>query len=642
MSASKIQAKKTKKELTEVLMQENKFYPPSQRTKKNATVKNWQHVQKVAAQNPLKFWGQAAAELTWYKSWRKVLDATKKPFYKWFVGAECNIVANALNRHIDNGAGENIAIIAESELGKVRKITYNQLNQQVNKLAYHLQQAGMKKGDTLAIYMPNISEAAVTMLACAKIGVIHSVVYAGFSAAALTKRIKDSRAKIVMTVDGSHRRGKIIRLKDVVDEAIKKCKSVKKVIVVRNARNKVRWSRLNVWYDDFVKGAFKDVPNERMSSEDPLFILYTSGTTGTPKGVVHVHGGYMVGVHRSIKWIFDLKPGDIYWCTADPGWITGHSYIVYGPLMAGVTTLMYEGAPDYPKPDRVWRMIAKFKVTVFYTAPTFVRAMMKYGNQWPKKHNLQSLRLLGSVGEPINPEAWRWYYNIIGGKRCSIMDTWWQTETGMCMITPLPTVPLKAGSATFAFPGIKAAVVDKKGRKVPTGKGGLLVIKNPWPAMLRTVYRDPKRYLDTYWRKVPGVYTTGDLAHQDKDGYFWIQGRVDDVLKISGHRLGTAEIESALVSHPAVVEAGVIGLPHPVKGEVAKAFVILKQSATPSDDLTLEIRKQVRKTIGPIAVIENIEYVKKLPKTRSGKIMRRILKAEELGEKIGDTSTLAD
>lgn len=634
--------KRSKKDLTDVLLHESRKYKPSKKIVSNANVKNLNKVYSEAQKDYEKFWEEAAGELKWYSPWGKVLDKSKKPFFKWFVGAKCNIVANALDRHIENGMGKKIAIIAESETGIVRKISYQELAKEVNKFAYNLKKSGIKKGDAIVVYMPNIPETAVTMLACAKIGAIHSVVYAGFSAQALEKRVKDSRAKIVVTVNGSHRRGKVIPLKNIVDDAVKKCKTVKKVIVVRNAGNKPAWTRKDVWYHEFTKGKAKEVPTLKMSSEDPLFILYTSGTTGTPKGVVHVHGGYMVGVSRSIKWIFDLKDDDIYWCTADPGWITGHSYIVYGPLMAGATTLMYEGVPNHPKPDRIWRIIAKHKVTILYTAPTLIRTMMKYGNKWPKKHNLKSLRMLGSVGEPINPEAWRWYYNIIGGRRCPIMDTWWQTETGMCMITPLPALTLKAGSAALPFPSIDADIVDRKGRPVPVGKGGFLVIKNPWPSMLRTVYRNPKRYLDTYWRKIPKVYTTGDIATRDKDGYYWIQGRADDVLNISGHRLGTSEIESALVSHEAVAEAGVIGLPHEIKGETAKAFIILKQGRKESDDLTHDIRQHVRKTIGPIAIVEHIEYVDKLPKTRSGKIMRRVLKAKELGLPIGDISTLTD
>ncbi|OGE80428.1 MAG: acetyl-coenzyme A synthetase, partial [Candidatus Doudnabacteria bacterium RIFCSPHIGHO2_01_FULL_43_23] len=448
-----------------------------------------------------------------------------------------------------------------------------------------------------------------------------------------------------VTVDNGFRRGKVLPLKKIVDEALEQdSESVQKVVVVKHSEEPTNFvDGRDLWYHDLIKNDLPVPETEIMDSDDPAFILYTSGTTGTPKGVVHSHGGYMVGVWRTIKWVFDLKDNDIYWCTADPGWITGHSYIVYGPLMAGVTTVMYEGAPDYPKNDRIWEMIARYKVTVFYTAPTLVRLMAKYGDEEVKKHDMSSLRLLGSVGEPINPEAWKWYYEKVGGSRCPIMDTWWQTETGMHIITPLPSVPLKPGSAYKPFPGIVADVVDKNGKPVPVGKGGFLVIKNSWPAQLKTLYHNPKRYLDTYYEKIPGgVYTTGDIARKDEDGYFWIQGRSDDVLKIAGHRISNAEIESAIVSHASVTEAGVIGKPHPIKGESAKAFVILKSGVTGSLELIDSIKKHIRTSIGPIAVTDEIEFVEKLPKTRSGKIMRRVLRAQELGEEVGDTSTLED
>ncbi len=489
--------------------------------------------------------------------------------------------------------------------------------------------------------MPNIPEIAITMLACAKIGAIHSVVYAGYSARALAERIKDARAKMLFTADGSFRRGKVINLKDIADEAVRECKTIKKVIVVKNNQKKIKFNkRHDIWYRDFIKGQATEANCAKMKAEDPAFVLYTSGTTAKPKGIVHVHGGYMVGVLRTIKWVFDLHGDEIFWCTADPGWITGHSYIIYGPLLAGVTTLMYEGVPDMPKPDRIWRIVEKYKVNVLYTAPTLIRAMMRYGAKWPKKHKMKSLRILGSVGEPINPEAWRWYYKYVGKNRCPIMDTWWQTETGMNMITPLPCAPLKAGSAGKPFPGIIADILDKKGRRVPVGKGGYLVIKNQWPSMIRTIFNDPKRYIKTYWSQIKGVYFTGDVAFRDRDGYFWIQGRTDDVLKIAGHRIGTAEVESALVSHKSVVEAGVIGIPDPIKMEVIKAFIILKQGVKESEELKQELKMQVRKTLGPMAVIKDIAFVEKLPKTRSGKIMRRVLKARELGTDVGDTSAL--
>jgi len=633
--------KKSSNELTEVLLSSQKIYRPSKKIISQANLKDYEAVLKQAAKDPLKFWAEAAGELDWFKTWDKVIDKSHKPFYHWFTGAKCNLAHNALDRHMKSKTKNKIAILWEDETGRSRKYTYRQLYGEVNQLANALRGRGIKKGDRIAIYMPNIPEIAIAMLACVKIGAIHSVVYAGYSAMALAERIKDAKAKILFTADGSFRRGKVINLKEIADQAAKKCKTVKKVIVVRNNKKKVNFNkRLDVWYHNFIKGQSTEADCAKMDAEDPAFVLYTSGTTSKPKGVVHAHGGYMVGVFRTIKWVFDLKGDEIFWCTADPGWITGHSYIIYGPLMAGVTTLMYEGVPDLPKPDRIWRIVEKYKVNILYTSPTLIRAMMKYGSNWPAKHKMPSLRLLGSVGEPINPEAWRWYYKYVGKNRCPIMDTWWQTETGMHMITPLPVTPLKAGSATKPFPGIIADVVDKKGRSVPVGKGGFLVIKNQWPSMIRTVFNDPARYIKTYWQEIKGMYFTGDVAYRDRDGYYWIQGRTDDVLKVAGHRIGTAEVESAFVSHHKVVEAAVIGVPDPVKGEVIKAFIILKQGVIQNEDLKIELKGQVRKTLGPMAVIKDIAFVDKLPKTRSGKIMRRVLKAKELGLPLGDTSAL--
>jgi len=635
--------KKDKRELTDVLLSSEKFYKPSESFKKNTNFPDYEKTLKKAAKNPLKFWEEAAENLSWFQKWDQILDDKNKPFFKWFVNGKCNLAYNAIDRHIENNPKmhNKKAIIWEDETGRVRKFTYLELYKEVNKLVNALKNLGVKKGDIVAIYMPNIPEIVFAMLACAKIGAMHSVVYAGFSAKALADRIDDAQAKVLFTADGSFRRGKIIDLKTIADDAVKQAKSIKKVIVVKNNNAKVGFNKkIDVWYHDFVKG-FSDAAHcAEMDSEDPAFVLYTSGTTSKPKGVIHVHGGYAVHVLQTMEYVWDIKGDEVFWCTADPGWITGHSYIIYGPLLAGITTVMYEGMPDIPKPDRIWKVVEKHKVNVLYTAPTLIRAMMKYGAKWPQAHKMPTLRLLGSVGEPINPEAWKWYYKYVGKNKCPIMDTWWQTETGANMLTPLPSAPLKAGSACKPFPGIIADVVDKKGKSVPVGKGGYLVIKNQWPGMIRTIFNNPERYIKTYWSEVKGVYFAGDVAFKDKDGYFWIQGRTDDVLKVAGHRIGTAEVESSFVSHKSVVEAGVIGVPDPIKGEVIKAFIILTIKTKPSDELKIELRKHVRKGVGPVAVIKDIEFVEKLPKTRSGKIMRRVLKAKELGLPLGDTSSL--
>jgi len=690
------------KETTDVLMQEEELYESPKSVVEKANVKDWNAVLKKGEKDLKKFWEEAAEELSWYKKWDKVLDDSKKPFYKWFVGGKCNIVQNAIDRHIENGNGDRLAIIWEGENGDSRKLTYSELNREVTAFACVLKSLGVERKHRIAIYLPNIPEIAISMLACAKVGAIHSVVYAGFSAKALQDRINDEGAEVLVTADGTYRNGKTINLKSVVDEALERCPTVRNVVVVKRTGDDVDMNDGHLWYHELmeeasqkicyyrssnkfeirsngtkigkgyyrtigeakkkakelvergehsevtiheIRGSFgkEEVKTEPMDAGDMLYILYTSGTTGKPKGVVQVHGGYMVGIHRTLKWVFDIKPGDVYWCAADPGWVTGHSYIVYGPLIAGTTTVMYEGHPLYPEPDRMWDIIERYGITILYTAPTTIRMLMKYGEEWPKKHDLGSLRLLGSVGEPINPEAWRWYHKHIGQGKCPIMDTWWQTETGMFMITPLPVASLKPGSATKPFPGIQADVVDASGKPVPPGKGGFLVIKTPWPAMLRTLYKDPDRYLETYWEKVPGgYYLAGDMARKDKDGYFWIQGRADDVLNISGHRIGTAEIESALVSHESVAEAAVIGVPDELRGEVAKAFVILKGGVAGSEALVKELKLHIRKVLSPIAVTDKIEFVDSLPKTRSGKIMRRVLKARELGIPEGDLSTLAD
>ncbi len=633
--------------LDALLKEERVFRPlPQLVIEANVNPQEYEEAIKKAEDNYLEYWEEAAKELNWFKKWEKVLDDSDAPFYKWFVGAKCNIVYNALDRHIETVNKNKLALIWEGEPGDTRKLTYYELYRAVNRFANGLKALGIKKGDRVVLYMPPLPETVIALLAVAKIGAIHSMVFAGFSAKALRDRIQDARAKLVITADGFYRNGRVINLKTVVDEALTQgCDCVETVVVVHRANVDVEMvDTRDIWYEDLVRQESPECPTEVMDSEDMLFLLYSSGTTGKPKGIVHTHGGYMVGVYRSLMWVFDIKPTDIFWCTADVGWITGHSYVVYGPLMAGTTTVIYEGHPLYPQADRLWDMVSRYGVTIFYTAPTLVRMLMRFGSQYPKKHDLSTLRLLGSVGEPINPEAWVWFYKNVGREVCPIMDTWWQTETGSFMISPLPITLLKPGSATKPLPGIFADVVDEEGNSLPPGKGGLLVIKKPWPSMLRTLYNDPERYKKTYWEKFPGWYLAGDVARKDEDGYFWIQGRADDVLNIAGHRVGTAELESALVSHRAVAEAAVIGIPDPIKGEVAKAFVILSADAEveDTDELIKELKGHVRKELGPVAVIKSIEIRDKLPKTRSGKIMRRVLKAQELGQEVGDTSTLEE
>ncbi|MBI5293440.1 MAG: acetate--CoA ligase [Chloroflexi bacterium] len=625
---------------------EGEVYYPSEAVKAQANVPDWEAMAEHARHDLQGFWAERAEELEWFQKWDKVLDDSNKPFFKWFVGGKTNIVHNAIDRHLNTARKNKLALIWESEKGdQQRTFSYFSLNREVSRFANIIKAMGVQKGDRVTIYLPRIPEISFAMLACAKIGAVHSVVFAGFSVDALQGRIEDSQSKLVITADGSYQNGKVVELKRTVDEALKKCPSVENVIVVRRVGHDVPMeASRDHWYHDMcaLPIANGKCATEVLDAEDPLYILYTSGSTGKPKAILHTHGGYMVGTYTTLKYVFDLKDDDRWWCAADPGWVTGHSYIVYAPLILGATSFMFEGGPAYPYPNRWWQCIERYGITVFYTAPTAIRGLMRFGEAWPAKHDLSSLRLLGTVGEPINPEAWRWYYRVIGKNQCPIMDTWWQTETGMFMITPTPTVPLKPGSATRPFFGLEAEILDDAGNAVADGEEGYLVLKNPWPAMLRTIYGDDERYVSQYWSKYPGKYLAGDSARRDKDGYFWIIGRVDDVIKVSGHRLGTAEVESALVSHPAVAEAAAIGLPHEVKGTAIHCFCILRSGFAPSEALAEELRQHVAKHMGPIARPEDVKFTDKLPKTRSGKIMRRVLKARAQGLPEGDISTLEE
>ena len=626
--------------LDHLLKQETVIYPPEDFVK-NANVKSYEEEYARFKKDPEKFWAEVAEELFWYEKWDKVLE-WNYPYAKWFVGGKTNISVNALDRHVKNGKRNKVAFFWEDELGNEKVVTYGELYKLVNRFANALKAAGVKKGDRVVIYMPLVVEQVVAMLACARIGAIHSVVYAGFSVPALRHRIEDAEAKLVITADVTIRRGRAIPLKRIVDEAIMDLPFVEQVVVLRRLEPKVDLiGEKEIDFYEFMDGHPDYCEPEVMDAEDPLFILYTSGSTGKPKGVLHTTGGYMVGTYYSMKTVFDLKEDDVYWCTADPGWITGHSYIVYGPLVAGATQVIVEGAPNYPDFGRWWRIVEKYGVNIFYTAPTAIRMFMRAGEEWPNKYDLSSLRLLGSVGEPINPEAWLWYYKVIGKERCPIVDTWWQTETGAVMITTIDGLPMKPGKAGKPVPGVIADVVDKEGNPVENDKGGFLVVKYPWPSMMRTIWKNPERY-EQYWNTIPNCYTAGDVAVRDKDGYIMILGRADDVINVSGHRIGTMEVESALVSHPAVAEAAVIGKPDPVKGETIKAFIILKQGYEPSEKLVNDLKYHVRMELGALAVPSEIEFVEKLPKTRSGKIMRRVLKAKELGMDPGDLSTLED
>ena len=644
------------------LLKESRVFKPSKEFAAKAHIRNFAQYQKMwkeSVQQPDKFWAKhAKQELVWFKPFNKVLQ-WKEPVARWFNGGRLNVSSNCLDRWLDSGIANKAALIWEGEPatdgtpGEERVLTFKQMHREVCRFANVLKRNGIRKGDRVIIYLPMVPEAAIAMLACTRVGAVHSVIFGGFSANSVADRIQDCGAKMVITADGGYRRGAAVPLKKNVDDALKLkdaegkslTSTIEKVVVLRRTGNEVHIEEgRDVWWHRELEYVGEDCPAEKMDSEAPLFILYTSGSTGKPKGILHTTAGYLLGAKMTSKYVFDLKPEDVYWCTADVGWVTGHSYIVYGPLANGTTCVMYEGAPNWPEPDRFWRIIAKYGVTVLYTAPTAIRAFMKWGDEWPKKHDLSSLRLLGTVGEPINPEAWMWYHKVVGGGRCPIVDTWWQTETGSIMITPLPgATPLKPGTATLPFFGILPEVVDDNGKAVPRNTGGKLVIRKPWPSMLRGIWGDPKRFKETYWSEVKGSYFTGDGCRQDKDGYFWIVGRIDDVLNVAGHRIGTAEVESALVSHPSVAEAAVVGRPDELKGQALVCFVTLKTGQKSTNELKAELRNHVGKEIGPVAKPDDIRFAEALPKTRSGKIMRRLLKQIASGMEIkGDTTTLED
>jgi acetyl-CoA synthetase len=620
------------------------FYP-SDDVLRHAHVQDWDAMAADAERDPEGYWAREANELHWFAHWEKVLDRSNMPFVKWFVGGKTNIVYNCLDRHTQTARRNKLALMWEGEKGEFRSFSYFALRRDTCRFANVLRSLGVQKGDRVTLYMGRIPELMIGMLACARIGAIHSVVYGGFTVEALHERLEDSQSKVLIVADGAYQRGKIVPLKAIADEALQRAATVESVLVVRRTGEPVNMeSGRDMWYHELMSlpSAGNACHIEVMDAEDPLFILYTSGTTGKPKAILHTHGGYMVGTYTTMKYVFDIHEEDRYWCAADPGWITGHSYIVYGPLLNGVTSFMYEGAPTFPYPNRWWQMIEKYGINILYTAPTAIRGLMRFGEAWPNRHDLSTLRLLGSVGEPINPEAWKWYHRVIGKGKCPIMDTWWQTETGMFMITPMPCVALKPGSGTRPFPGVKMDILNEEGKPVAANEEGFLVIQTPWPAMIRTIYKDPERYVQQYWSKYPGMYLTGDSARRDEDGYFWVIGRVDDVLKVSGYRLGTAEIESALVSHPAVAEAAAIGLPHEVKGNAIHTYVIVKSGIEKTEKLIEELRAHVAHEMGPIAKPDSILFVDSLPKTRSGKIMRRVLKARALGQEPKDLSTLEE
>jgi acetyl-CoA synthetase len=632
--------------ITSVLKEDRKFVPPAEFSRQ-AHVKSpaeYEALFRRAKDDPEGFWAEQAESLTWFRRWDKVLT-WKEPHAQWFAGGKLNVSYNCIDRHLAGPRRNKAAIIWEGEPGDSRVLRYQDLHREVCKFANVLKKLGIQSGDRVTLYMPMVPELAIAMLACARIGATHSVIFGGFSADAVADRNNDARAKLVVTADGGWRRGKVVPLKQNVDAALARSTTVEKCVVFNRCNQQVEMKPgRDFWWHELMADASPDCPAEPLDSEHPLYILYTSGSTGKPKGVLHTTAGYLLGTSLTHRWVFDLREEDTYWCTADIGWVTGHSYIVYGPLANGATTMMYEGAPNHPREDRFWSLIEKYRVNIFYTAPTAIRAFIKWGDKWPNGHDLSSLRVLGTVGEPINPEAWMWYHEVIGKKRCPIVDTWWQTETGMIMIAPLPgAIPTKPGSATRPLPGVVADIVDKQGRSLPRNQGGFLVVRQPWPAMLRTIYGDDERYRQQYWSQVPHVYFTADGSRQDEDGYFWIMGRVDDVLNVAGHRLSTMEIESALVHHAKVAEAAVVGKPDDIKGEGISCFVTLRGGEAATEELKKELREHVAKEIGALARPDEIRFTEALPKTRSGKIMRRLLRDIASGKQTtGDTTTLED
>jgi acetyl-CoA synthetase len=628
-------------------LRENRVFPPPAEFSAKAhikTLEQYEAMYRQSIEHPEQFWAEAAAELDWFAPWTGVVEG-EAAHTKWFVGGKLNISHNCVDRHALGARKDKVALLWEGEPGEVRKLTYAELHQQVQRFANVLKNLGIRRGDRVAVYMGMCPELAIALLACARIGAVHSVIFGGFAAHAISDRVNDSACVAVITQDTSYRRGAEVQLKAIVDEALQHCTTVKNVVVYQRSGSPVNMQPgRDIWWHEAIEKADPTCAPEWMDAEDPLYLLYTSGTTGKPKGLLHTTGGYSVQTYLTSKYVFDLRDDDVYWCTADIGWVTGHSYVVFGPLQNGATVVLYEGAPNWPENDRFWKIVDDHKVTVFYTAPTAIRAFTKWGNEWVEKHSLSSLRLLGTVGEPINPETWMWYHRMIGKERCPIVDTYWQTETGAIMIAPIPgAVATKPGSATRPFFGIVPEIVTKEGAPVPDGHGGLLIVRKPWPSMARTIYGDQARYEQAYWSEVPGSYFTGDGARRDSDGYYWLMGRVDDVINVSGHRLGTMEIESALVAHHKVAEAAVVGRPHDMKGQAIAAFVTLENSHEPSEELRQELRHWVAKEIGALARPDDLTFTQALPKTRSGKIMRRLLRElATTGEVKGDTTTLED